>query len=95
MYFYGLLVLIALGIVIFLVRSPVIRQLRRGRGSDSSGFGNRLWNVPRASNDRINEGGRSGKRESFHKPMRKPQELGLGHKPQVTAHGCCEWRLCR
>jgi hypothetical protein len=44
MVFYGFLVLVGLGIVTWLLRSPVVRQLRRGNGFDSSTrFGNRLF----------------------------------------------------
>lgn len=32
MFFYGFLVLVALGIAAFFIRSPIVRQLRRGHG---------------------------------------------------------------
>jgi len=66
MFFYGFLVLVALGIIACLFRSPVVRQLRRGRGFDASRFGYRAYD--HASDHRTsttwNDDSRDGKRES-------------------------------
>lgn len=40
MIFYGFLVVIALAVAAWAIRSPLVKQLRRGRGYDSSQFGN-------------------------------------------------------
>jgi hypothetical protein len=42
MFFYGFLVVVVLGIVAWLIRSPIVRQLRRGNGVDTARFGNRM-----------------------------------------------------
>ena len=36
MFFYGFVVLVILGVVLMLIRSPVFRQIRRGRGIGSA-----------------------------------------------------------
>jgi hypothetical protein len=43
MFFYGFLVLVTLGILVWLIRSPIVRQLRRGNGIDTARFGNRVY----------------------------------------------------
>lgn len=68
MVFYGFLVLVALGIVTWLVRSPVVKQLLRGRGYDSSQFGNtRLFDH---TADKAFYS--SGDHETYREPKRQP-----------------------
>lgn len=42
MFFYAVLVVLALGLVALLIRSPIVRQLRRGRGTDPAQFPGRI-----------------------------------------------------
>jgi hypothetical protein len=37
--FYGFLALVAVGIAVWLLRSPVLRQARRGHGTDRAEWG--------------------------------------------------------
>ena len=69
MFFYGFLVAVALVIIVGLIRSPVVTQLRRGRGFDTSRFGFRVADAARGE---MSRGLGIDKKES------RPPETGLG-----------------
>jgi hypothetical protein len=75
MFFLGFLALIALGIIAWWIRSPIARQLRRGRGFDASASNRLVGHHLDRGHYRTptwNDDGHGGTRES----TRVSKELG-------------------
>lgn len=65
MFFYGFVIVLAVAVGWWLSRSPVTRQLFRGRGTDPAQFGNRLDHLEDlGSGTGWNDDGGNGRRDS-------------------------------